>query len=161
MRRRWIRLWLSRNSELAYCRKLDSLVLCNAMNKVLDVKLHACFSGFCDTWDFYRAILPHQDKFNLSLDMTYKENFIQCSRCSEGFKSVTKTHCVSSACSWCPLSKSYIWCIKHLWYSRSSSVMKLWNHFFYTKQVLKIWLRRLLGLVCLFSFTARILPFPY
>mgnify|MGYP003690596629 CR=1 FL=1 len=47
------------------CRKFDSLVLCNAMNKVLDVKLHECFSGFCDTLDFLRVILPNQEKFSL------------------------------------------------------------------------------------------------
>ena len=47
------------------CRKFDSLVLCNAMNKVLDVKLHECFSGFCDTLDFFRVILPNQEKFSL------------------------------------------------------------------------------------------------
>ena len=32
------------------------------MNKVLDVKLHECFSGFCYTLDFFRAILPNQEK---------------------------------------------------------------------------------------------------
>ena len=37
------------------CRKFNSLVLCNAMNKVLDVKLHECFSGFCDTLDFSKS----------------------------------------------------------------------------------------------------------
>ena len=55
------------------CLKFDSLVLCNAMNKVQDVKLHEYFSGFCDTLEFFRAILPNQEIFGI----TFSENFIK------------------------------------------------------------------------------------
>ena len=32
---------------------------------MLDLKLHGCFSGFCDTFDFFWAIVPNQEKNSL------------------------------------------------------------------------------------------------
>ena len=86
--------------------------MCSVTNKVLDVKLHECFSGFCDTLDFSKS----GKNFTWVFGITYSENFIQCSWYSGGFQSVTNTHWVASACDWCPSLKSYFWCIEYFWY---------------------------------------------
>ena len=97
---------------LTYLKKRGTAWFC----VMLWTKLHECFSGFCDTLDFFRAILPNQEKFSLEYLVSHSEKFIQRSWCSGGFQSVTETHWVASSCSWCPLFKSYNWCIKYLWY---------------------------------------------
>ena len=66
--------------------------------------------------DFFRAILPNQEKFSLEYLVSHSEKFIQRSWCSGGLQSVTKTHWVASSCGWCLLFISYNWCIKYLWY---------------------------------------------
>ena len=125
------------------------------MNKVLDVKLHECFSGFCDTLYFFRAVHPNQEKFSLEYLVSHSEKFIQRSWCSGEFQSVTKTLWVALSCGWCPLFISYNWCIKYLWYFvlANPSQTVLWN--FETTSFIphNFWLR----MVVLSSFKARIL----
>lgn len=53
------------------CRKFDSLVLCSAMEKVPIVKLHERFRGFCDTLEFFRAILSFSERFSLENLVTH------------------------------------------------------------------------------------------
>ena len=96
-------------------RKFDSFVLCSAKNKLLDVKLHECVSGFCDTLHFFRSILPiHRKTVHLSFwyhifwDSYTIRMMLWRTPC------VTKIQWVTSACSWYQLFKSYIWCIKDL-----------------------------------------------
>ena len=54
-------------------REFDSIFFCNAMQKVLSVNCMNVFQDVCDTFDFFKAILPNQEKFGI----TYSENFIQ------------------------------------------------------------------------------------
>ena len=46
-------------------REFDSIFFCNAMQKVLSVNCMNVFQDVCDTLDFFRAILPNQEKICL------------------------------------------------------------------------------------------------
>lgn len=67
---------------------------------------------FVGDLQLFRAIFPFHEKCSLSI----LKHFRKCSWCCGVLQSVTKTQWFTSACSLCPVLKSYIWCIKDLWY---------------------------------------------